>query len=66
MKRACKDCEYAVKYDGGRRERTECRRFPPQVSGESIYHKFTEFPTVSPHEWCGEFKAVESTPTPER
>lgn len=56
----CNNCIFYKSYgDSG-----ECRRYPPQRhtaqaqlhSGEKYLDSRSNFPNVSPAEWCGEFR----------
>jgi hypothetical protein len=42
---SCENCRF---YEESRRE---CRRYAPQ-----IWEMYSMFPSVKPHEWCGEFE----------
>lgn len=51
----CRCCIH-VAWDEQTRQRFQCRRFPPVKYKDESGRLYTDFPPVSPEDWCGEFQ----------
>lgn len=59
IEESCARCRYFKPADA---QNGTCHRFPPSFAGESSPREthHWRFPAVSPHAWCGEFRARSS------
>ena len=50
----CRDCTFIATDQNVRR--FQCRRFPPAKYKDEGNRLQTDFPSVDPNDWCGEFQ----------
>lgn len=52
-KERCANCRFALKTT---KSLWNCRRYPPVVHPLSMGDTVTDFPRISPEDWCGEWR----------